>query len=171
MTELAQIRSDSETETSQPQPKKPGKLNRNERITQLIAGSKRDRARIAELERQLSARESVDAELARLRSIVAEREAQQRTMPERVAQALAAGRKEFADFDTVVSVVKLDVPAFEVLLATTNGSFLMYTAGLGTMALQILRNRQSQAQADARRVQHYRQLHQQHFGEQVNHGL
>ena len=123
MTELAQIRGASDVETSQPQPKKQGNLNRNERIAQLTAGSRRDRARIAELERQISIREGFDAELAGLRSIVAEREAQQRAMPERVARALAAGRKEFADFDTVISVVKLDVSAFEVLLATTNGVF------------------------------------------------
>ena len=144
------------------------KLTRNERISQLTAKLRERDTELATLRR------NSEAELARLRPIAAEREARQSKMPERIAQAVAEGRRQFADFDDVIRGVQLDAQAFEALLSSTNGPYLMYTAGLGMRtirAIQTMRQLQAEKeqieQAERERIEHYRKLHRQHFGARV----
>ena len=143
------------------------------RFRELLGKLQLNRQRIADLELRLSActqeaeqqkktLQARDEEVTLLRGERREREEQRKTMPERIAKARDEGRKLFMDFDAVIRGVQLDAPAFETLLASTNGPFLMYTAGLGLGVLQ------AQAQAK-QRVEYYRQLHRQHFaGENRN---
>jgi len=167
-------------------PHVPQKKGADVRIRELLDERKRDRQRIEHLERQLSDRaleaerqkeastalhaelEAKDRQLAQFR---AEREEQQKSVPERIAKAREEGRRLFRDFDAVVGPVQLDRQAFEALLASGNAPELMYAAGLGVRLIGQFRQIQSQAQADKQRTDYYRQLHHQHFPGENNHGI
>jgi chromosome segregation ATPase len=100
--------------------------------------------------------EAKDRELEQFRAEQKERE---KNLLELAGRAREHGRKMFTDFDAVIANVNLDRQAFQALVTSTNGPYLMYATGIGIKALKV----QSQVQADKERVQYYRQLHQQHF--------
>ena len=158
--------------TKQERCRKPGeKRGRDERIAQLLAKVKElgkqlsERTRETEQQKQLL--QTRDQELSQLRAERQKSEERQKGMPERIAKAVAEGRKLFGDFDSVIHGVPVDRQAFEVILASANGPELFYAAGLGMRLIALMRQIQNQAQEEQQRIAYYRQMHQQHFtGEQ-----
>jgi len=167
VTELGPIRSHVETQPT-PRPKQPHRNpGAEQRIQELVNDRKRDRQRIADLERegerQKRTLQARDNELAQLRAEAQKQKARLEKVPERIAEAREKGRKLFGDFDAVVAGVPVDQEAFLALLASTNGPELMYAAGLGMRMIGVLRQLRGQAEADKQRVDYYRELHRQHF--------